>query len=277
MTENHPSFRYEPPGLGKSGFNCSRCGSKSAQSWFLLRVKRILRDDPAPQVPSVESMVNLNAIFRSRHNEPKKIAALDEYVEIAPKGEAFINNFYAPESQHCSRLDNCWVSSCYSCRQVTIWVGETIVWPPPAGGPPPNNDLPDDIKSIYNEASRVKNVSPRSASALLRLCIEKLCLAEGCKKDKLNNMIGKLVEKGLDPTIQQAYDIVRLKGNTAIHPAGEIELSDTADTAEKLFSIVNIIANHFVSNKKLIAELYDNLSPGEKKQIENRDSKPQNQ
>ncbi|WP_156741896.1 hypothetical protein [Occultella aeris] len=42
------------------------------------------------------------------------------------------------------------------------------------GGPDPSPDMPEDVAQLYEEASTVVGLSPRSASALLRLALEAL-------------------------------------------------------------------------------------------------------
>jgi hypothetical protein len=43
-----------------------------------------------------------------------------------------------------------------------------------SSAPQPNQDLPDDIKSIYTQAASELPDSPRSSAALLRLCLKHL-------------------------------------------------------------------------------------------------------
>ena len=70
--------------------------------------------------------------------------------------------------------------------------------------------------------------------------------------------------------VQQALDIVRVIGNEAVHP-GQIEVSDNPAIAASLFRLVNIIAEHMISEPKAIAELYRSLPPDKLKGIEDRD------
>ena len=67
------------------------------------------------------------------------------------------------------------VSYCERCGQSTIWHGENIIFPSNSIIEPPNINLPDDIKSDYNEAASILSLSPRGSAALLRLATQKLC------------------------------------------------------------------------------------------------------
>jgi hypothetical protein len=79
------------------------------------------------------------------------------------------------------------------------------------------------------------------------------------------------VKKGLDLRIQKALDIVRVIGNEAVHP-GQIELSDDRATAERLFELVNLIAEKMISKQKHIDAMYDSLPEGARKAIDKRDA-----
>lgn len=170
------------------------------------------------------------------------------------------------------------VCHCEHCSNPSIWFKKEddsnykMIYPANSNLPEPNDDLPDDIKTIYIEAKNIYNQSPRAACALLRLAIEKLCVFLGGKGDNLNNDIAELVKKGLAPAIQRALDIVRVTGNDAVHP-GQINIEDNLEMSTALFSLVNIIAEKMISDPKKIEELYNKLPQEKREQIEKRDNK----
>jgi hypothetical protein len=143
----------------------------------------------------------------------------------------------------------------------------------PTGGtaPLPNVDLPQDIRQDYLEAREIASLSPRGAAALLRLCIQKLCIHMGEPGKDLNKDIGALVKKGLNPAIQKSLDIVRVIGNESVHP-GALDLRDDAQTINRLFILINIIADALITQPKMIEETYGIIPEGKRNGIEQRDA-----
>lgn len=69
------------------------------------------------------------------------------------------------------------------------------------------------------------------------------------------------MEKGLNPTVKKALDVVRVVGDDAVRP-GALDLHDDADTAQKLLRLVNAIADQMISHPKSVDALYQSLPPG---------------
>jgi hypothetical protein len=149
---------------------------------------------------------------------------------------------------------------------------EKLIYPNIGGVSLPNLDLPPEIMEDYNEARDIINKSPRGASALLRLAIQKLCIQLGQPGDNLNSDIAVLVKNGLPVRIQQALDYVRVIGNNSVHP-GQIDLKDNLEIAQKLFDLINIIADVMITQPKEIESLYDTLPDNQKTAINKRDNK----
>jgi hypothetical protein len=94
----------------------------------------------------------------------------------------------------------------------------------------PHEDMPADVRSDFAEAAAIVDISPRGAAALLRLAVERLMPHLEAKAKNINDGIGQLVARGLDPKIQKALDVLRVIGNEAVHP-GQIDLKDDKTTA----------------------------------------------
>lgn len=149
---------------------------------------------------------------------------------------------------------------CTRCERFSVWISGKMVFPAAVTSPPPNSDISEDIKNDYEEARLILGNSPRGAAALLRLVIQKLCTQLGESGKNINDDIASLVKKGLPVKIQQALDIVRVVGNNSVHP-GQINLKDDTETANRLFGLVNLIADVMISQPKHVEELYDNVVP----------------
>lgn len=138
--------------------------------------------------------------------------------------------------------------------------------------PDPHKDLPKELIDDYEEARSIAHISPRSAAALLRLLIEKLCILLGAKGKDINENIAFLVRNGLPQNVQMIFDIVRLIGNNAVHP-GTIDLKDDKEIVSKLFILVNIAVEYQITQPKLISQLKSGIPQSKLDAIERRDSK----
>jgi hypothetical protein len=173
----------------------------------------------------------------------------------------------APYSRY---LGNLYISQCFRCDDVAVWLKDRLLWPIVGDAPPPNLDLPEEMRADYDEASSILNLSPRGSAALLRLVIEKLCKHLGGAGDDLNKDIGLLVSRGMPAQVQQALDVVRVIGNRAVHP-GQIDIRDDRATAQALFGLVNLICEQMITQPRHVAELFGNLPEGARNAIARRD------
>lgn len=165
------------------------------------------------------------------------------------------------------------IASCESCGFYSLWVNEEMVFPREFPIEPPNNDLSEEIKSLYYEASKIFLDSPKGSTALLRLALQMLLRQIGKEGNNINNDIKELVERGLSSKVQKALDLLRVVGNNAVHP-GQINLDDNKEVALKLFKILNIIADEMITKPKEIDTLYSDVIPEEtKSHIAKRDGR----
>ena len=167
---------------------------------------------------------------------------------------------------------------CHGCSADSIWFQEVensgwyMIHPQIKTSPMPSPDLPETCVSSYMEARDIADRSPSGAAALLRLCIDHLCLELGATQNKLNGKIGYLVSEGLPITIQQALDSVRVIGNDAVHP-GKLDLDDTSEVVKVLFTLINIIVNDRITQPNLIQGIYGLIPENQKNGINQRDAK----
>ena len=173
------------------------------------------------------------------------------------------------------------VSLCGHCSEALYWkvtkrdgagdASEGIMLVPNGSvAPLPHPGMPEVVERDYSEARSIAKDSPRGAAALLRLCVQKLCIDLGETSGNINTDIGSLVDKGLPVGIQQALDVVRVVGNNAVHP-GELSEVDIADVATSLFELVNIIVEDRIARPKALEALYMRLPQGARDAVEKRD------
>lgn len=242
---------YVPPAHDKTAFNCPYCHAFANQKWQHVGL-RPFEKDIAPNMFSKELSENLKL--------------KEAFESITPKLTASTSSV---GMGHVYGLN---IAICFNCKKFSIWVGRQLIWPLRGNAPIPNPDMPDEIRKDYDEASAILDLSPRGSAALLRLCIQKICMHVGETGKNLNNDIAALVQKGLQPHVQKALDIVRVIGNSAVHP-GQIDLRDDRAVAESLFNLINIIIDSLISQPKSIREMYENLPKGALDAIDQRDSK----
>ena len=163
-------------------------------------------------------------------------------------------------------------SQCQHCNKWSIWIEEVLVYPVQITVEDPNDDMPDDVKKLYEESAQILSASPRAAAALLRLGLQILLGAVGGDGKNINDDIGKIVALGVGPETQKALDTLRILGNNGAHP-GEIKLDEDPDLVNKMYRLMNYVTDRLITQKNQINELFEGLPEGIKDQIKSRDSK----
>ena len=253
------------PQLGLDSFSCPHCGAIAHQTWFRV----FLGDHGRGEGPLI--------YVYPENFDPKKIKDEDQRDRTAAFFERLRKNdptvLYHPYENVNWELVNVFISHCYSCDGYAVWVKDKLLFPAKSTTVVAHEDMPADVREIFEEAASIVDLSSRGAAALMRLAIQKLMPALGEKGKDLNQDIGSLVKQGLEVEVQQALDVVRVIGNNAVHP-GVIDLKDDKATALKLFELVNIIVERRISTPKRIAALFKDLPSTARDQISKRDGKP---
>ena len=262
--QSRPSGKDVPPSIKGNAFCCPHCGAYTHQFWYILQVVQ-KKEGNLPFVPGKEFLKQFDEIAGPVKAVRRK---WEKVVEMHQTGKIFFEKDTSSYSDTEAR--NLHLSKCFTCNDIAVWVHDRLVYPPQRNGPAPNEDLPEPIKADYEEARSILNLSPRGAAALLRLCVEKLCIHLKAEGSTLDDKIADLVTKGLDVRVQRALDAVRVVGNEAVHP-GQMDLNDDPDTAEMLFKLVNVIAEKTISEREHVDAIYALLPPSKRKAIERRD------
>ena len=252
------------PSIRETAFNCPHCGTLTTQHWHTTNISQIENNS----TPSIWTLADLETFDferfpvdgrRSLRESIRKLAAGSTYTEYE-------------QNNNVPRLLNVHVAKCYNCHQISIWVHDRMVWPVSGSAPEPNPDMPHEVRLIYDEASAILSLSPRGATALLRLAVQLLVIHLGQPGRNLDSDIANLVKRGLDERVQIALDVVRIVGNNAVHP-GQLELADNYDIAEKLFGLINLITEIMISQPKHLSSMFDRLPEGARTAVERRDGK----
>ena len=261
------SKKSVPPSIHEVAFDCPHCGAYTTHTWHDLRAAALTGETRIPSVPTPDTI----EAIRADEEIPDDIKdTFLSYLEKVARGLVFLDT---TEGKHLFiNVVNVHLSTCFSCGETAIWLHDRLLFPMPIQAPVPNDDLPPDVLLDYEEAGRIVSLSPRGAAALLRLAIQKLCMALGAKGKVLDEDIASLVKEGLPPLVQQALDSVRVIGNEAVHP-GTLDLKDDLETANRLFELLNIIAERMISNPRHVQEIYAKLPPEKKEAIDRRDGR----
>lgn len=168
------------------------------------------------------------------------------------------------------------ISICVKCEKYCIWSREKeeMIRPNVVTAPLPNEDMPDDVKELYEEARQISSLSPRAAAALLRVSLEKLTAFLWETEWKLNTRIWNLKKQWLPEKVIQSLDILRITANEWWSHSWEIDLTweDNQEIVNGLFFLVNFIVEKVISDNKRVDEMYSLLPEDKVKWIKNRDS-----
>ncbi|MEV7297204.1 DUF4145 domain-containing protein [Streptomyces microflavus] len=107
-----------------------------------------------------------------------------------------------------------------------------VLWPSPA----PrllHPDVPERIRSAYEEASRAENAgAARLAGVGYRSAVEELCKDQGATHKTLHGKIRELAAKNLPGDIITALDETRVVGNDSVHQGVAYSDEELGDIAE---------------------------------------------
>lgn len=239
---------FKEPKFNKSSFICPHCQVVAQMDFF---IPNEIELEVINEIENIETIAKDS--LKSYHLKQAEYERLNNKIEVIRK---IMQDYRDYANTFCV---------CQNCSKIIIWINQKMVYPKPRLTPLPNEDLPDDIKEDYEEASSIIQDSPRGACALLRLALQKLMIH--LKEDKnLDKAITSLINKNkIDETLQKALDAVRVIGNSAVHP-NELDMKDNIEIAKALFRIINYITEKILSNEREIKEIYNLLPKNTKRE-----------
>ena len=222
-------------------------------------------------------MIHLEYVYANRSGYEAYQSLLSGFSDSDLEGrlENGLPTAVQANATHSHDLLCVYAAQCNRCGEVSIWIKDKQMYPFDSSAPLPNADMPDILRTDYEEARAILNRSPRGAAALLRLATQKLCKHLGESGKNLNTDIKKLAAKGLNQSIVDALDALRVIGNNAVHP-GEMDLSDDTDTALALFELINLIVEKMISDPKKIQAIHSSIPAKDKANIQKRDASKRN-
>jgi hypothetical protein len=178
------------PSIRETAFDCPHCGTYTTQTWYDLYAKSRSGESRTPSIVDEEFARSIRA---------NKDIPAETKARFLPLIEKQLTGLVCldPEQRDSFTFTvfDLHLSQCFNCKDFSVWVHDKLVFPESRHGPPPNPDMPDNVKVDYEEASKILNLSPRGAAALLRLAIQKICADLGETGENINNDIASLVKK----------------------------------------------------------------------------------
>jgi hypothetical protein len=163
------------PSTTSKSFSCPHCGAHADQTWWALLMTGV-GNDGLPFVPGKDFMMRVAQPPVSEAEAQMRTEMLEQVNRLF-KGEVFKQSCGFTSSE--TELANVHVSECYSCGRLAIWHHQAVIYPPQRYEVEASPDLPGDIRRDFDEARTIVNLSPRGVAALLRLCVQKLCIHLG--------------------------------------------------------------------------------------------------
>ena len=198
-------FSRIEPRLGAESFSCPHCNAPANHDWYSLFLKPENADQVLVLTPEA---VNVRTESKREWND---ITEIDQFVERLKRNE--VTYAYQKHSQSLKvKMANLHLSSCHSCNAFALWVGERLAFPMNV------DKTPALVEEDVEEAAAILNKFPRGATALMRVCIQKLMPLLKQDGEKLNDSMSSLVRKGLEVEIQEAMEVLQVLGNDPVQP-----------------------------------------------------------
>jgi hypothetical protein len=188
---------YIEPQLGAESFSCPHCNTVAHQDWYSLFLK--------PENAAEVRVLTPEAVKALRQGDAQRdsIKEIEQFVERLKKNELTYEYQKHPHPLKV-KMANLHISNCHACNRFSLWVGGLLVFPTRI------DKTPELVEEDLEEAAALLNKFPRGATALMRVCIQKLVPLLGENGEELNHRVSSLVRKGLEIEMQQAMDVLQV-------------------------------------------------------------------
>ena len=195
------------PKLGAESFSCPHCSAVAHHDWYSL----FLMPENAAELRVLTPEAVTASTLRQGEGELDDIKEIDQFVERLKRNE--LTFAYQKHAQSVKvKMANLHVSNCHSCDGFSLWVSGRLVFPYNV------EKTPDLVGQDVEEAASILNKSPREATALMRVCIQKLVPLLKQDGSYLNDYMSSLVGKGLEVEIQQSMEVLQVLRNDPGQP-----------------------------------------------------------
>jgi hypothetical protein len=198
---------YIEPQLGAESFSCPHCNTVAHQDWYSLFLK--------PENTAEVRVLTPEAVKALRQSDAQRdnIKEIDQFVERLKKN-ALTYEYQKHPHPLKVKMANLHISNCHSCNGFSLWVRGVLVFPTRI------DKTPELVEEDLEEAAAILNKFPRGATALMRVCIQKLVPLLEDNGKELNQRVSSLVRKGLEMEIQQAMDVLQVlrSDSTQLNP-----------------------------------------------------------
>lgn len=185
-------------------------------------------------------MEDLRKIFRCSHCgnvTPHKLICEHYTFERLDEDSIADGDYYV---SLCTTCDNIIVHLCmdYETQSGEPSFNEAqIIWPKPKGFR--SDAIPVNIIKVYDEALKVKKITPSLFALQIGKALEFLCKEKKAQGKTLSQQIKYLSEKGIiPPTLAKMTNIMKFFRNIAAH-ASELEIKDwEADVLDDFFNAI---------------------------------------
>jgi hypothetical protein len=198
---------YIEPQLGAESFSCPHCNTVAHHDWYSL----FLRPENTAEVRVLTPAAVTVSKLRQGDGKRDDVKENEQFFERLKKNELTYEYQKHPQPLKV-KMANLHVSNCHSCNGFSLWVGGLLVFPTRI------DKTPEFVEEDLEEAAAILNKFPRGATALLRLCIQKLVPLLKANDNELNDHISSLVRKVLEMEMQQAMEVLQVLQSAQLNP-----------------------------------------------------------